>query len=187
MPYSRKTARRICRHIVTPGVLAGANRQVTAEMGTLGLWCPRLEKVQVCLVPVALGSYGWFQPDGHIHVPAITIAQLSDFFEGRHTRLTDVLRHEWAHALADRRPRLVENRTFRSVFGGAYDGQDPVLDYDPGRHLTRYAATMPCEDFAETFQFYLRHKGRLPVRLANKPHLIRKWAFVGRIAARIAS
>ena len=35
--------------------------------------------------------------------------------------------------------------------------------------LTPYAATSPCEDFAETFHFYLRHKGRLPLRQTRKP------------------
>lgn len=186
MPYTRKTNRRIGRHLITLGALTRANWQVTTEMDTLGLWCPRLDEVDVCLVPFAYDYYGWFQPGGHIYVPAVNFAQLSDLFQGQHTRLTDVLRHEWAHALADRRPRLVENRSFRSVFGGTYGRQTPVEEYDPDLHLTPYAASMPCEDFAETFHFYLRHKGRLPVRLQSKPEIARKWAFVRWVAERIA-
>jgi hypothetical protein len=45
----------------------------------------------------------------------------------------------------------------------------------------------PCEDFAETFHFYIRHKGRLPVRLATKPLIVRKWELVDRIDRDMAS
>jgi hypothetical protein len=93
MPYSRKTTRRISRHVITLDALTRANWQVTSEMDTLGLWCPRLENVDVCLVPVAFDCYGWFLPDGHIHIPSVNLAQLSDFFQGQHTRLTDDLLH----------------------------------------------------------------------------------------------
>jgi hypothetical protein len=48
--------------------------------------------------------------------------------------------------------------------------------------VTEYAASMPCEDFAETFHFYLRHKGRLPLRWANKPDIIHKWKFIESLA-----
>lgn len=182
MPYTRKTARRIGRHIITLDALTRANWQVTAEMDTLGLWCTRLDHVGVCLVPVAFDCYGWFHPDGNIFIPAVNLAQLADLFQGQHTRLTDILRHEWAHALADRRPRLVENLRFRRVFGGHYGRQEPVQEYDPDLHLTPYAAAMPCEDFAETFHFYLRHKGRLPMRLADKHAILTKWRFIEQMA-----
>ncbi len=49
-------------------------------------------------------------------------------------------------------------------------------------HLTPYAATNPCEDFAETFHFYLRHKGRLPLRLKAKLVTARKWDFIASVA-----
>lgn len=38
----------------------------------------------------------------------------------------------------------------------------------------------------ETFHFYLRHKGRLPVRFHNKPEIVRKWAFIQWLAERIS-
>ncbi|MEX2580600.1 MAG: hypothetical protein WD342_16200 [Verrucomicrobiales bacterium] len=132
------------------------------------MWCPRLDEVTVWHVPVSLRCYGWFMPEGDIYIPAVTGARLSDFSLGYHTRLTDVLRHEWAHALADRRPGLVRNRCFQRVFGGPYHSTFPVAEYDPAHHLTPYAATSPGEDFAETFHFYLRHKGRLPLRLRSR-------------------
>lgn len=186
MPYSRKTSRHPLRHVITLSQLTEANWQVTAEMGRLGFWHERLDDIDVCLVPVSFVCYGWFLPDGHIYIPAVTGANLSDLITGHHTRLTDVLRHEWAHALADRRPRLVEGKRFRSVFGASYHSSHPVWEYHPDLHLTPYAASMPCEDFAETFHHYLRHKGRLPVRFANKPEILRKWEFVDAMAGRIS-
>ena len=61
-----------------------------------------------------------------------------------------------------------------------------IWEYDPDLHLTPYAAAKPCEDFAETFHFYLRRKGRLPVRLRDKPEIVRKWAFIQWLAERIS-
>lgn len=184
MPFTRHTTRRPRRHLITLGELDRSNRQVTGEMEQLGLWCSRLDEVTVWLVPASRDCYGWYMSEGDIYVPAVNGAQWSDFLLGQHTRLTDVLRHEWAHALADRRPRLVETKRFRSVFGGAYDSPDPVWEYHPDHHLTSYAATNPCEDFAETFHFYLRHKGRLPLRLHGKAAIVRKWDFIASAARR---
>lgn len=127
-----------------------------------------------------------FSPKATSTIPAVNGASLSDLITGHHTRLSDVLRHEWAHALADRHPKLVEGKRFRTVFGGHYESPDPVWGYDPDRHLTRYAAFMPCEDFAETFHFFVRAKGRLPVRLQAKPAIVRKWSFIQWMADRIS-
>jgi hypothetical protein len=182
MPFCYRSPRRPSRHLISLPDVDRANRQVTGEMDRLGLWCPRLDDVTVWHVPASLGCYGWFIFGGDIYVPAVTGAQLADLVLGHHTRLTDVLRHEWAHALADRRPKLVETKRFRRVFGGAYDSSEPVREYDPDVHITRYAATNPCEDFAETFHYYLRHKGQLPLRLQSKSAITRKWDFIASAA-----
>lgn len=182
MPFCYRSPRRPRRHLISLRDVDRANRQVTGEMEKLGLWCPRLDDVTVWLVPVSLDCYGWFLSEGDIYVPSVNGAQLSDLVLGHHTRLTDVLRHEWAHALADRIPRLVETKRFRRAFGGSYDSPDPVREYDPGHHLTPYAATSPCEDFAETFHFYLRHKGVLPLRLQGKSVIVRKWGVIASVA-----
>jgi hypothetical protein len=187
MPYSRKTQRHIRRHIVTLAGLDRANQQVTQEMAALGLWSDELADVQVWLVPVSLACYGWHTGrPGHIAIPAISFAQLGDLLTGQHMRLTDILRHEWAHALADVHPGLVECRAFARCFGGEYHDVLGAYDHDPARHLTIYASMRPCEDFAETFHFYIRHKGRLPVRRAAKPVIVRKWKFIDRIARAMA-
>ena len=120
-------------------------------------------------------------------IPSISLAQLGDFFSGRYLRLTDILRHEWAHALADVHPDFVECPTFVRYFGGEYEDPEAPEDYDRELHVSKYAATMPAEDFAETFHFYIRHKGRLPVRLAGRPAIVRKWNFIERIARAMGS
>ncbi len=186
MPYIRKTPRRPLRHVITRTQLTTTNWQVTTEMERLGLWADELDDVDVWLVPVSFLCYGWYQPDADIYIPAVTGAHLSDFISGHHMRLSDVLRHEWAHALADRLPELIETKRFIRIFGGRYESPHPVREYHPDHHLTRYAATQPCEDFSETFHFYVRHKGRLPVRLANKPAILRKWQFMEWMAEKIA-
>jgi hypothetical protein len=84
---------------------------------------------------------------------------------------------------AHRRPGLVRTRRFRETFGGPYRATDPVHGYDPDPHLTRYAATHPCEDFAEVFSYFVRHKGRLPLRLHGRPVIVRKWGFIASLAS----
>lgn len=182
VPYTRKTTRHPRRHLITFDELERANQRVTTEMGNLGLWHRKLDSVDVWHVPASFSCYGWFRVKGDIYVPALTGAQLSDLLLGYHTRLSDVLRHEWAHALADRRPSLVKSRGFRQAFGGPYHSTEPVGDFDPEAHLTRYAASSPCEDFAETFHYFLRHKGRLPQRLQSKVAIVRKWRFLKKMA-----
>jgi len=185
MPYTRNAARRPRRHIITPAALERANAAVTREMNVLGLWTPRLDDVEVLLVPLGIDAYGWFS--GDIHIPCVSGAQLVDLLRGHHTRLTDILRHEWAHALAEACPRLVSSRRFTAAFGASYEGGRMVQSYHPSHHVTRYAATLPCEDFAEVFHHYLRHKGRVPLHLAAKPAILRKWRFVAALAGRLAA
>jgi hypothetical protein len=185
MPHLQYAARKLRRHVITLGDVCRANNQVTDEMDNLGLWSDRLEKIEVYWVPVSWDHYGWYHR--HIYIPAITGAQLSDFFQGKYTRLTDVLRHEWAHAVADRHQQLIDTSRFERVFGGPYESDDAVREYDADHHLTHYAAVNPCEDFAEVLHYYLRHKGRLPVRLTDKPRIVRKWQFVKWLAKSISA
>lgn len=182
MPHSQKAPRRFSRLFVTLPKLTSINWQVTCEMEKLGFWHRSLDDITTYLVRPSFGYYGWFQTEGDIYIPSVSTAVITDFFRGAHTSLTDVLRHEWAHAVADRRPRLVDNRTFHKVFGGSYESEDPAWEYQADWHLTPYAAESPCEDFAETFHFFLKHKGRLPQRLQNKPGIVRKWNFVASLA-----
>ena len=51
-------------------------------------------------------------------------------------------------------------------------------------HLTSYAAASPCENFGETFHFYLRHNDHLPVRLNHESEIARKWESIDRMAGK---
>ena len=187
MPFTRKAPRRIRRHIVTLSELNRANQQVTGELEKLGLSSEDLDEVDVWLVPVSFACYGWHTgKPGYIAIPSVSLANLGDYLSGYHIRLTDILRHEWAHAVADVHADFVDCPAFVRCFSGTYEQMTGTHPYDPTRHLTRYAATMPCEDFAETFHYYIRHKGKLPVRLAGKSVIVRKWKFIERIASAMA-
>ena len=103
----------------------------------------------------------------------------------------DVLRHEFGHALADRYPAaLKKGALFRKAFGGAY-GDEPARGTDPsdweGRCVSAYAATATQEDFAETFMFYVKHKGKIPAKFAKKPALRKKWKVMAEIVRRVAA
>jgi len=188
MPYTRKAPRRLKRHLVTLAELERVNQQVAHEMESLGLWSDKLADVQVWLVPVSLDCYGWHSGSpGSISIPAVSFAHLGDYICGYHTRLSDIMRHECAHALADIHSDFIDCPAFVRCFGGEYESTRPSGDFHRDCHLTPYAATSPCEDFAETFHFYLRHKGRLPLRLQAKPVIVRKWKFIGRIAKAMAA
>lgn len=180
MPHAQKSPRRFSRLRITLPQLTTANWNVTCEMEKLGLWHHSLDDITTYLTSVRLAYYGWFE--GHIYIPSISLAVICDCISGHQISLTDVLRHEWAHALADRRPRRIDTKRFRETFGDSYESNHPVWLYHPDLHLTEYAATNPCEDFAETFHYFLKHKGRLPQRLQKKPHIVKKWNFVASLA-----
>ena len=103
----------------------------------------------------------------------------------------DVLRHEYAHAIADMYPKEVANSgSFRAAFGGAC-GDDPAKfgntpDRD-GDFVSVYAKKSTEEDFAETFMLYVKHKGKLPARFAKSLAIRRKWKNVGEIIRRVAA
>jgi hypothetical protein len=184
MPYAQRSPRQLRQHVITYQDVCRANQQVTKELIAAGFWHDRLEDVDVYWTTHSLVCYGWYE--GDIHIPAVSGAQLSDLIMGKHTRLTDILRHEWAHAVADKWPEVIQSRRFIRAFGAPYESMESIREYHPRHHLTPYASTSSCEDFAETFHFYLRHKGRLPMRLADEAKMVRKWRFVEWLACRIS-
>jgi hypothetical protein len=176
MPYAQRSPRKLRRHVITYQDVCRANQQVTRELAAAGFWHDRLEDVEVYWTTHSLVCYGWYE--GGIHIPAVSGAQLTDLICGRHMRLTDILRHEWAHAVADKWPEFIQSRRFIRAFGAPYESGEPVSVHDPSKHVTFYASTQPCEDFAEVFHFYLRHKGRLPKYLAARRAITRKWEYI---------
>lgn len=93
--------------------------------------------------------------------------------------LRDVVRHKYGHAVAYHYPALVKrSRKFRTVFQGSYGGK---FDFHGSNDfISEYAEESPCEDFAETFMFFVRHKGHLPGRFHSR-HIKLKWKFVNEL------
>jgi hypothetical protein len=162
---------------VTPRRLNSATADVRRELDRLGFYNPAIQSVPVRLVPAGK-AYGWqyYGSSGEIHIPCISWARLSHLFAGGYTSLRDVLRHEYAHAVADTHRGLIRSARFRDAFGAAHSW-DFAWEYDPEHHVTDYAASAPAEDYAETFMLYVRHGGRLPAA-QNTARIRARWRFV---------
>ncbi len=149
---------------VTLPRLTRDHRHVLGELEGLGFWSDAMSQVQVWLRPFAAGCFGWqdYGSTGDIHVPAVAgprILAKFGFIEG--CSLRQLLRHEWAHALAHHHHELVANRDFRQSFDGSHDCGRAVRSYCPTWHISPYASTEPMEDFAQNFMHYVRHKGHI--------------------------
>ena len=89
-----------------------------------------------------------------------------------------MLRHEYGHAVAHHHRGKIRSRKFSDVFWASHDCKDErPWEYEEDLFVSPYAATSPSEDFAETFMFFLRHRGDLPSRFQNK-YLRPKWDFI---------
>lgn len=167
--------------IVTQSRLACANYAVTRELDDHGFYDHHIRAVDTHLVAFG-AAYGWqwYGSTGDINIPRVSLSRLSHLWKGGYTSLRDVLRHEFAHAIADTHRGLFRSNYFVDAFGAAHHW-DFEWEYDPEHHVSDYAATAPAEDFAETFMFYIRHKGVLPARHATEP-IKRKWRFVRRLS-----
>ena len=172
---------------ITLPQLQRANRHVTTEMDSLGLWSSRLNHVDVWLVPFSWNCYGWqeYGADGSICIPAVSLPRLADrLLRTSGYTLRDLLRHEWAHALAYHHHDLVSGRGFKRAFDGDHDGDDAFV-YDPEIHITPYAATSPSEDFAENFMHCVRCRGVLPRRWQT-PAIARRWQFIAGLSKHVS-
>jgi len=176
--------------------------KVRKELIDLGiLWDgSKLDEVEChyeALNPVGLiGWMGFYefihsQGDGNIHFPAVYNGLDLHFRWIDKMTTIDVLRHEFGHALSDRYPEaLKKGGVFRTAFGGpCCDKPAPGTDPDiwEERCVTRYAATNTREDFAETFRFFVKHKGKIPAKFAKKPAIRKKWKAVAEIVRRVAA
>ena len=135
---------------------------------------------------------GFYQfDDRNIHFPAVYNGlNWSCGWIDKYSAI-DVLRHEFGHALADRYPQVLrDGDLFKKAFGGPH-GVRPAKGTDKddweGRCVTGYAATATREDFAETFMFFVKQKGKIPARFAKKPAIRKKWKAVGEIVRRVAA
>jgi len=174
--------------IVTIERLNRALRDVICDLEAIDVWTERLYGIDVYLV-WAGAAYGWKFDGarGHIEIPAVSLSRVgSDVFGfGQKCGLRDVIRHEYGHAVADLYPQLIRSRDFVQVFGGSYAGKHRGKRHESMEdYASSYAATRPCEDFAETWMYYVKHRGQLPRRFGNRA-IRRKWRFVGRLVRAI--
>lgn len=102
-----------------------------------------------------------------------------------------MIRHEFGHELADLNPgALRKGGTFRAAFGGSY-GAEPAEERGVAgwedRYVSEYATSATQEDFAETFMLFVKHKGKIPAKFAEKPAIKKKWEAVAEICRRVAA
>jgi hypothetical protein len=165
---------------------------VQNELFNIGLWHKKSRLIQVdviwCPLPQvkmfdASGFFfhgtGFFDKalgykTGHIYIPAYVLSNL--FWQHCHS-LRDVIRHEYAHALAHYYPNsIINSKEFEKIFGGKYYSYEPS-NMEDAAYVSDYAKTMPMEDFAETFMVYVRRKGLIPPTLSNTKFK-KKWNFI---------
>jgi hypothetical protein len=173
------------RTVVTLDQLNRANQSVMRELMDLGFWTHRLHHIQVWLVPRGSAhGWQWYEGDRSICIASRSKARLREALaRKKRTTLRDVLRHEWAHAIASVHRAAFRSQGFKEAFGGPH-GWDFSWIYDPAHHVSTYAATATSEDFAETFMFFLKHRGCLPSRF-DTPVIRRKWRFIAHLCRRL--
>ncbi len=174
---------------------------VLSEMAELGLLTDRMYRVKVYSQPIDLFGYvGLYvedvDPVSHflgvrgrsIYIPRMTFQQIFKKMAGIGRRcgsIRDVLRHEYGHALAVEHPSLIRrSKTFKRVFGDAYDSDESPEGYNSMNHVSKYAATNPAEDFAESFMVYLRVKGDIE-KYRSRPGVYRKLRFCSLLRSKL--
>ncbi len=165
---------------VSESTVRAAFNRVRRELKAMGLLWPQspLDKTQCHYVKwtlvVFLGYMGFYSFEDHdIHVPAFYLPAVLPQYKGR--CITDVLRHEFGHALADAYPQYFHCKHFKDAFGGFYGRLKVAEDGDECNYVSEYARTYTQEDFAETFMLYVKRKGVLPKAFARNEAIRAKW------------
>ena len=173
--------------------------RVRKELRDIGvLWeGSKLDQVPCFYDPVApfsalCGVMGWYnRRTKAISFPSLYLPVAALVMDiSRKASAADVLRHEYAHAIADLYERAVSNGTFRAAFGGASGDDPPERDEAQGNGggvVSEYAKESTEEDFAETFMLYVKHGRKIPAKYARDPAIRRKWKAVDGIVRRVAA
>jgi hypothetical protein len=172
-------------YVITMSRLNRALATTQNELDSQGIWTEQLAEIDVFLswAGYAFG-WQWYRGSGNICIPAISLSRLAEKLSGSPTTgLMDILRHEYAHAVAHCYPGLIRSKKFVTAFGISHDNPTE-FEYDKNRHVSDYAATNACEDFAEVFMLYFKHSGKIQGRF-NKPAIQLKWEFVKCLLAQI--
>ena len=155
-----------------------ACREVITDLKEQGFWSRRLDTVLVRQKLFGL-AYGlqYYQGCGDIVVPKLSVFKWIARLCGEVISLSDILRHEFGHAIADNHPTIVFSYKFESAFGEKY-ASTRYFSYNKEKYVSTYASCCASEDFAETFVYYVKHKGELP-DVFNTPVIEEKWKFIG--------
>ena len=173
--------------VITLKKLNSALADVRAELDKFGFWNPRLANIDVYLTWFG-SAYGWqhYRTSGVIEITAFSLCRLCEAIPGSESvPLRDIVRHEYAHAIADGNRGLMRSSQFRRAFGKHHDSDSPSV-YSPDMHVSKYAAEDAGEDFAEVSMCYLKYSGKLPRRL-DTPAIRKKWGFVSQLCSQIQS
>ena len=177
--------------VITLNKLNSALYDVQNEFYRLGLWnegSPLTEiEIYLCSRP-RIFYQGFFMHgvtkwqsfegylDGKLYISKYSLGHLQNC---KYSSIRDLVRHEYAHAFAEKYQNLIWRNAFEKAFGGTYDSEIKTK-MPTSAYFTDYAKTNPCEDYAETFKMYLKWKGKLPKKFTNK-QLIAKWNFVASV------
>ena len=192
--FTPKAAKRLENVYVSESGVKSAFYRVRRELKDMDLLFEksRMSKVKVIwelLSIEALGSFvgimGFYNPQTQdIHIPAIWPAALLPWYKER--GLTDVLRHEFGHALEGKFSKFFHDENFKKAFGAEYGEIEVAREGDERNYVSDYARKYTQEDFAETFMFFLRHKGVLPKEFSRRKAIRAKWDAVASICHSIA-
>lgn len=164
-------------YVVNASLLRSACRSVQTDLNSLGFWTKKLADVTVRQTLFGL-SYGWqyYHGCGDIVIPRLSAIRLYDNCRGKSIPLRDILSHEYGHAVADCHRGVMRSPKFEQAFGASHDDLES-FSYNDQSHVSRYASDSAGEDFAETFMYYIKHKGKLP-RIFSTQIIKKKWDFV---------
>jgi hypothetical protein len=174
------------------GNIQRAFNKVREDLWELGLLADGryLDRVDLVISPLPIflaGGAGGFVFDQGVPL----LSRLVGFGEGtiyipramekRPQLLRGVIRHEFAHAWAWLDKRFIRGAWFRAAFGRPYFSEhatpEEVDDFKASPHFAThasdYALTRPREDFAETFELFIKHRKSL-AKFRSRPGLFRK-------------
>lgn len=145
----------------------------------MGFWSDKMAETEVYLIPAHVYHGYVHMSDGHIRIPVLSLSNIAEkLMNGRSVSLLDLVRHEYGHAYTYHHFDKVNTRRFEKVFGSSLE-QEGEQSYDEDEHVTTYAATDIYEDFAEIFRFFLKHRGKLPIRWRGKYGIEKRWGYLG--------
>ena len=188
----KKAAERLGNAFASEAGVKSASYRVRRELKDMGLLFTksRMSKVKViyeglCLNGLSgfVGIMGFYDPQTqNIHIPAIWPAALLPWYKER--CMTDVLRHEFGHALEGKFSRFFHDERFKEAFGAEYG--EIFVGGNERNYVSDYARKYTQEDFAETFMNFLKFKGVLPRKFSRRKAIRVKWEAVAAICQDIA-